>query len=200
MHEPWNSPSSVTSNDVTLLTSRMPFGLQNGLNGVIEWFEPRTARRGGHATVHHAAARPDVAERSIQRARDGSSRQPTHRNQTQDHGKAPVGRLTRGRAGDTGVGPRDFRGHHSSRDHLSSGNKGREQQNINPEALRFKRAAFYNSLKSKVGLAAAKAAALRINLNVHGCSIVAPPVHAPSRTPLLLPLLLSHNLPTPGVR
>ena len=39
-------------------------------------------------------------------------------------------------------------------------------QNINPEALRFKRAAFYNGLKSKVGLAAAKAAALRVNLNV----------------------------------
>jgi len=46
------------------------------------------------------------------------------------------------------------------------------------EALRFKRAAFYNGLKSKVGLAAAKAAALRINLNVHGCSIVAPPMLA----------------------
>ena len=76
---------------------------------------------------------------------------------------------------------------------------GMSSQNINPEALRFKRAAFYNGLKSKVGLAAAKAAALRINLNVQGCSIVAPPMHAPSRTPLLLPLLLSHNLPTPRV-
>ena len=63
----------------------------------------------------------------------------------------------------------------------------------NSEALRFKRAAFYNGLKSKVGLAAAKAAALRINLNVQGYGIV----HAPSRTPLLLPLLLSHNLPIP---
>jgi hypothetical protein len=47
--------------------------------------------------------------------------------------------------------------------------------------------------------AAAKAAALRVNLNVQGCGIVAPPMHAPSRTPLLLPLLLSHNLPTPRV-
>jgi hypothetical protein len=55
------------------------------------------------------------------------------------------------------------------------------------------------SLKSKVGLAAAKAAALRINLNVEGCGIVAAPVHAPSRAPLLLPLLLSHNLPLPRV-
>ncbi len=51
-----------------------------------------------------------------------------------------------------------------------------------------KRAAFYNGLKSKVGLAAAKAAVLRVNLNVQGCGIVATPMHAPSRTPLLLPL------------
>ncbi len=42
-------------------------------------------------------------------------------------------------------------------------------------AFRFKRAAFYQSLKSKVGLAAAKAAALRINFNVEGCGIVAKP-------------------------
>jgi hypothetical protein len=76
---------------------------------------------------------------------------------------------------------------------------GTSSQNINTEALRFKRAAFYNGLKSKVGLAAAKAAALRVNLNVQGCSIVAPPMHAPSRTPLLLPLLLSHNLLNPRV-
>ena len=76
---------------------------------------------------------------------------------------------------------------------------GMSSQNINTEALRFKRAAFYNGLKSKVGLAAAKAAALRVNLNVQGCGIVAPPMHAPSRTPLLLPRLLSHNLLTPRV-
>jgi len=76
---------------------------------------------------------------------------------------------------------------------------GMSLQTNNSEALRFKRAAFYNGLKSKVGLAAAKAAALRVNLNVQGCGIVAPPMHAPSRTPLLLPLLLSHNLPTPRV-
>jgi hypothetical protein len=60
-------------------------------------------------------------------------------------------------------------------------------------------AAFYQSLKSKVGLAAAKAGALRINLNVEGCDIVAAPVHAPSRAPLLLPLLRSHNVPLPRV-
>ncbi len=51
------------------------------------------------------------------------------------------------------------------------------------------------SLKSKIGLAASKAAALRIDLNIQGCGIVAAPVHAPSHAPLLLPLLLSHNIP-----
>jgi hypothetical protein len=51
------------------------------------------------------------------------------------------------------------------------------------------------SLKSKIGLAAA----LRINLNIQGCGIVAAPVHAPSHAPLLLPLLLSHNIPPPRV-
>ena len=49
---------------------------------------------------------------------------------------------------------------------------GLSSQNINPEALRFKRAEFYNGLKSKVGLAAAKAAALRINLNVRECCLL----------------------------
>jgi hypothetical protein len=52
---------------------------------------------------------------------------------------------------------------------------------------------------SKVGLVAAKASALRINLNIQGCSVVAPSLHAPSRAPLLLPLLLSHNIPLPRV-
>jgi hypothetical protein len=52
---------------------------------------------------------------------------------------------------------------------------------------------------SKVGLAAAKAAALRINLNIDGCGVVAPPLHVPSRTPLLLATLLSHNIPFPRV-
>ena len=73
---------------------------------------------------------------------------------------------------------------------------GMSSQTNNSEALRFKRAAFYNGLKSKVGLA--KAASLRIP-QVQGCGIVATPMHAPSRTPLLLPLLLSHNLPIPRV-
>ena len=74
---------------------------------------------------------------------------------------------------------------------------GMSSQRNHSDSFRFKRAVFYQSLKSKVGFAAAKAAALRININVEGCDIVAAPVHAPSRAPLLLPLLLSHNLPLP---
>jgi hypothetical protein len=76
---------------------------------------------------------------------------------------------------------------------------GMSSQRNQSDSFRFKRAAFYQSLKSKVGLAAAKAAALRINLNVEGCGIVAAPVYAPSRAPVLLSLLLSHNLPLPRV-
>jgi len=44
------------------------------------------------------------------------------------------------------------------------------------DSFRFKRAAFFQLLKSKVGLAAAKAAALRININVEGCGMVAAPM------------------------
>jgi hypothetical protein len=74
---------------------------------------------------------------------------------------------------------------------------GVPSQRNQSDSFRFKRAAFYQSLESKVGLAAAKAAALRIDLNVEGCGIVAAPVHTPSRAPLLLPLHVSHNLPLP---
>jgi hypothetical protein len=76
---------------------------------------------------------------------------------------------------------------------------GMPLQHNQSESFRFKRVAFYQGLKGKVGLAAAKEASLRINLNVQGCSIVAAPMHTPSRTSLLLPLLLSHNLPLPRV-
>ena len=87
---------------------------------------------------------------------------------------------------------------------------GMSSQNCPSDSFRFTLAAFYQSLKSKVGLllllllllllrAASKAAALRINLNIEGSGIVAAPVHAPSRAPLLLPLLLSHNIPPPRV-
>ena len=64
-------------------------------------------------------------------------------------------------------------------------------------SFRFRRAAFYNGLKSKVGLAAAKTAAMRINLNINGCGVVAPPVHSSLRAPHLLANLLAHNLPLP---
>jgi hypothetical protein len=83
--------------------------------------------------------------------------------------------------------------HRETKAHFTAA--GMPSQRNQSESFRFKRAAFYQGLKSKVGLAAAKAAALRINLNVQGCSIVAAPMHAPARTSLLLPLLLSHNLP-----
>ena len=67
------------------------------------------------------------------------------------------------------------------------------------DAFRFRRgrAAFYNGLKSKVGLAAAKTAAMRINLNIDGCGVVAPPVHSSLRAPHLLANLLALNLPLP---
>ena len=68
-----------------------------------------------------------------------------------------------------------------------------------PDKFLFRRAAFYQGLKSKVGLAAAKAATMRI-LNIHGCGVVALPVHAPLRAPLLLDLLttfLPHTIPFP---
>jgi hypothetical protein len=64
---------------------------------------------------------------------------------------------------------------------------GMPSQRNQSESFRFKHSAFYQGLKSRVGLAAAKAVALRINLNVQGCSIVAAPMHAPSRTSLLSP-------------
>ena len=68
------------------------------------------------------------------------------------------------------------------------------------DSFRFRRAAFYNGLKSKVGLAAAKAAALRVNLNITGCSVVAPPAR-PSRSShaSLIDSMLSHSLPMPHV-
>ena len=64
---------------------------------------------------------------------------------------------------------------------------GMSSQRHQSDSFRFKRAAYYQSLKSKVGLAAAKAAALRINLNVEGCGVVAAPVHPPARAPFFSP-------------
>jgi hypothetical protein len=71
------------------------------------------------------------------------------------------------------------------------------QQNRSDNVFLFKVDAFYMGLKSKVCLVSANALALQINLNIQGCSVVSPPLHAPSRTPVLLPLLLSHNIPLP---
>jgi len=66
------------------------------------------------------------------------------------------------------------------------------------DSFRFRRAAFYNGLKSKVVLAAAKTAEMRINLNIDGCGVVA--VHSFLRAPLLLANLLAHNLLCIGYR
>jgi hypothetical protein len=88
-----------------------------------------------------------------------------------------------------------LKAHRETEAHFSAA--GMSSQRNQSDSFRFKRAAFYQSPKSKVGLAAAKAAALRINLYIQGCGVVAAPMHAPSRAPLLPPLLLSHNLPLP---
>ena len=76
----------------------------------------------------------------------------------------------------------------------------------NSDKFCFRRAAFHHGLKSKVGhaaakvgLAADKAAALRISLYIDGCGVVAHPVHSPSCAPLLLSTLLSHSIPFPRV-
>ena len=77
--------------------------------------------------------------------------------------------------------------------------------------FQVRRAAFYQGLeRSRTGCG--QAAALRINLNIDGCGVVAPPVHFPSlrRDPLLLPGLptllasdttspFSHSIPFPCV-
>jgi hypothetical protein len=42
-------------------------------------------------------------------------------------------------------------------------------------------------LKSKIGLAAAKAAALRINLNIHRCGVVSPQCTFPLALPFFSP-------------
>ena len=68
------------------------------------------------------------------------------------------------------------------------------------DMFRFRRAAFYSGLKSKVGLIAAKTAALRVNMNTDGCLLAShvashfpPTSHAPS----LLTSSLSHNVRPP---
>ena len=68
------------------------------------------------------------------------------------------------------------------------------------DMFRYRRAAFYSGLKSKVGLIAAKTAALRVNMNTDGCLLAShvashfpPTSHAPS----LLISSLSHNVRPP---
>ena len=57
----------------------------------------------------------------------------------------------------------------------------------NRTRFRFKHAAFFQGLKSKIGLAAAKAAALRINLNIHRCGVVSPQCTFPLALPFFSP-------------
>ena len=54
-------------------------------------------------------------------------------------------------------------------------------------AFRFKRAAFYMGLKSKDSLVAAKSSVLQINLNIQGCSVVAPSFTLPLTLPFFSP-------------
>ena len=55
------------------------------------------------------------------------------------------------------------------------------------DSFRFRRAAFYNGHKSTVGLTAAKAAALRIHLNIDGCCRSSCPRILPYPSPPLQP-------------
>ena len=50
-----------------------------------------------------------------------------------------------------------------------------QQSSLVEYTVSFRPSAFYQRPKSKVGLAAAKAVALRVNLNIDGCGVVAPP-------------------------
>jgi hypothetical protein len=68
------------------------------------------------------------------------------------------------------------------------------------DQFRFRRAAFYSSLKSKVGLIAAKAVALRKNMNTDNCLIASRAASrrlASSHATSLLNSSLSHHLPRP---
>jgi hypothetical protein len=67
------------------------------------------------------------------------------------------------------------------------------------DQFHFRRAAFLQELKSKVGLALAKAAVLRINLNLDGAPIVSKSHTHPShsQTSRLLTSSLSLGVPVP---
>ena len=79
-------------------------------------------------------------------------------------------------------------------------NHNRTRLPLYTDMFRFRRAAFYSGLKSKVGLIAAKTAALRVNMNTDGCLLAShvashfpPTSHAPS----LLISSLSHHVRPP---
>jgi hypothetical protein len=68
------------------------------------------------------------------------------------------------------------------------------------DQFRFRHTAFYSSLKSKVGLIAAKAAALRINMNTDSCLVASRAASrrlASSHATSLLNSFLSRYLPRP---
>jgi hypothetical protein len=67
------------------------------------------------------------------------------------------------------------------------------------DSIHFRRAAFAQQLKSRVGLALAKAAALRITLNLDGASIISKSHTHPSHseTSRLLTSSLSLGIPVP---
>ena len=70
---------------------------------------------------------------------------------------------------------------------------GVEHAQHNVDQLRFRRAAFYSQLKSKVGNILAEATALRINLNIDGAPIASRTPTHPSHSQALA----SSPLPSP---
>ena len=76
---------------------------------------------------------------------------------------------------------------------------GRQAQSTSDASFRFRRAAFHSHLKSKASLIVAKAAALRITLNIDGCPVPSRAHHhtSHSTTSRLLSTSLSHHLPLP---
>ena len=67
------------------------------------------------------------------------------------------------------------------------------------DQFRFRRAAFYSALKSKVGFIAAKAAALRVNMEADSSMVasLAASRHTHSHAPALFHSSLTHTLPRP---
>ena len=67
------------------------------------------------------------------------------------------------------------------------------------DQFRFRRAAFYSALKSQVDLIAAKAAALRVNMDADSCMVASPAAsrHTQSHAHALFHSSLTHTLPRP---